>query len=299
MLDYSALRALAAVVQTGSFEKAAVLLNVTPSAVSQRVKNLEERMGTALVVRGNPCIATEHGGWVCRHVENVGILERDLYEHLPSLAPAKEAIDRMTVHVATNADSLGTWFMTVVSTYAKVSNNLIDVIIDDEDHTPEWLQRGRVIAALTGIERQVQGCRRTALGSMRYRATASPEFVKRHFPEGVNSRVLRTAPSLIFNQKDKLQARWIAQAFREEFACPTHFLPSTQAFVDASVEGMGWGMNPEYLVRDHLRAGTLVELIPDQPLDVSLSWQVNKLAAERFATLTDLVVAAAKLHLVS
>ncbi|MBB4116484.1 LysR family transcriptional regulator (chromosome initiation inhibitor) [Rhizobium sp. BK226] len=298
MLDYSALRALAAVVQTGSFEKAAGLLNVTPSAVSQRVKNLEERMGTALVVRGNPCIATEQGGWVCRHVENVGLLERDLYEHLPSLATSRELIERLTVHIATNADSLGTWFMTALSTYAKTSNNLIDVVIDDENHTSEWLQRGRVIAALTGIEKQVQGCRRISLGSMRYRATASPEFVKRHFSAGVNSETLRTAPALTFNQKDKLQNRWIAQVFRDDVACPTHFLPSTQAFVDASIAGMGWGMNPEYLIRHHLKAGALVELIPDQPLDVSLFWQVNKLAADRFAILTDLVSHAAEQHLI-
>ena len=44
MLDYPALRAVAAVVQTGGFEKAARVLNVTPSAVSQRVKQLEERL---------------------------------------------------------------------------------------------------------------------------------------------------------------------------------------------------------------------------------------------------------------
>ncbi|ARM91011.1 chromosome replication initiation inhibitor protein (plasmid) [Rhizobium sp. CIAT894] len=238
------------------------------------------------------------GGWVCRHVENVGLLERDLYEHLPSLAPSRELIERLTVHVATNADSLGTWFMTALSTYARMSNNLIDVVIDDENHTSEWLQRGRVIAALTGIEKQVQGCRRIALGSMRYRATASPEFVKRHFSAGVNSETLRTAPALTFNQKDKLQNRWIAQLFRDDVACPTHFLPSTQAFVDASIAGMGWGMNPEYLIRHHLQAGALVELIPDQPLDVSLFWQVNKLAADRFAILTDLVSHAAEQHLV-
>ncbi|NEJ17670.1 ArgP/LysG family DNA-binding transcriptional regulator [Rhizobium leguminosarum] len=298
MLDYSALRALAAVVQTGSFEKAAGTLNVTPSAISQRVKNLEERMGIALVVRGNPCVATKQGQWVCRHLENVGLLERDLYEHLPSLAPATELIERVTVHLATNADSLATWFLGALSAFAKSSNYLLDVVIDDEGDTADWLERGRVIAAVTGSERLVPGCRRTALGSLRYRATASPEFVERHFSEGVSAEALRTAPALTFNQKDKLQDRWIAQILGEEIACPTHFLPSTQAFIDASVEGMGWGMNPEHLARPHLQKGRLVELIPNKALDVSLFWQVNKLAAERFATLTDLVMAAAKQHLV-
>ncbi|KAA2220989.1 LysR family transcriptional regulator, partial [Salinarimonas soli] len=42
MLDYAGLSALAAVVRQGSFERAAGTLGVTPSAVSQRVRALEE-----------------------------------------------------------------------------------------------------------------------------------------------------------------------------------------------------------------------------------------------------------------
>ena len=40
MFDYALLEALAAVVQHGSFERAARALNITSSAVSQRVKLL-------------------------------------------------------------------------------------------------------------------------------------------------------------------------------------------------------------------------------------------------------------------
>ena len=85
MLDYPALRAVSTVVQTGSFEKAARVLNVTPSAVSQRVKQLEERLGIVLIERGSPCVATKQGEWLCRHMENVGMLEGELFERLPGL----------------------------------------------------------------------------------------------------------------------------------------------------------------------------------------------------------------------
>ncbi|MBW8789206.1 MAG: LysR family transcriptional regulator, partial [Rhizobium leguminosarum] len=61
MIDYPALHAVATIVQTGSFERAATVLNVTPSAISQRVKQLEERLGVVLIVRGAPCTATEKG----------------------------------------------------------------------------------------------------------------------------------------------------------------------------------------------------------------------------------------------
>eukprot|EP01035_Chromulina_nebulosa_P057399 gene57399-78639_t len=83
MLDYAALNALAAVVREGSFERAARALHVTPSAVSQRIRQLEERTGGALLVRGQPCVATEAGLQLCRHVERVGMLEHELRDALP------------------------------------------------------------------------------------------------------------------------------------------------------------------------------------------------------------------------
>lgn len=297
MLDYSALRAVSAVVQTGSFEKAAGMLNVTPSAVSQRVKQLEERLGIVLIARGNPCTATEKGAWLCRHMENVGMLEGELLKQLPGLVDPGEPRQRVTLHVATNADSLGTWFVSAVSNFAKGSEYLLNIAVDDQDHTAEWLQRGRVIAAVTSLEKPIQGCRRTSLGALRYHATASPDFVARYFAGGVTPGAIMNAPALTFNQKDRLQSRWIRQTLEEDLTFPTHWLPSTQGFVDASLSGMGWAMNPTQLVREHLEFGRLVELIPDTPLDVPLYWQINRLAADRLTELTREVSTTAKRHL--
>ncbi|APG93754.1 LysR family transcriptional regulator ArgP [Sinorhizobium americanum] len=294
MLDYSALRAVAAVVQTGSFEKAAGVLHVTPSAVSQRVKQLEERLGVVLIARGNPCTATQKGEWLCRHMENVGMLEGELFEHLPALVGPGEVRQRVTLNIATSADSLGTWFVAAVSNFAKSSPYLLNIAIDDEDHTAEWLQKGRVIAAVTSLEKPIQGCRRVSLGTLRYHATASPEFVARYFAEGVTPEAIASAPALTFNQKDRLQGRWIRQALGEDLTYPTHWLPSTQGFLEASLAGMGWAMNPIQLAREHLETGRLVELIPGTPLDIPLYWQINRLAADRLTELTREVTLVAK-----
>ncbi|MCA1492054.1 LysR family transcriptional regulator ArgP [Ensifer sp. NBAIM29] len=299
MLDYSALRAVSAVVQTGSFEKAAGLLNVTPSAVSQRVKQFEERLGIVLIARGNPCTATEKGKWLCRHMENVGMLEAELFNHLPALVDPAEPEPRVTLHIATNADSLGTWFLPAMSRFASRSPYLLNIAVDDQDHTAEWLLRGQVIAAVTSLEKPVQGCRRVSLGALRYHATASPDFVARHFPQGVTKEAIGKAPLLTFNQKDRLQGRWMHQVFGEDLNPPTHWLPSTQGFVEASLSGMGWGMNPALLVNEHLATGQLVELIPDTPLDVPLYWQMNRLAADRLVDLTREVTAVARHHLLA
>ncbi|MBY5406174.1 LysR family transcriptional regulator ArgP [Rhizobium leguminosarum] len=297
MIDYPALRAVATIVQTGSFERAATVLNVTPSAISQRVKQLEERLGVVLIVRGAPCTATEKGEWLCRHMENVGMLEAELFGQLPALVDPDEPRQRVTLQIATNADSLGTWFVEAMANFTRSSSYLLNVAVDDQDHTAEWLQRGRVIAAVTSLEKPVRGCRRFALGVLRYHATATPDFVARHFPHGVTSEAIRSAPALTFNQKDRLQSSWIRRMFGHDLDHPTHWLPSPQSFVEASLSGMGWGMNPTQLTREHLLSGRLVELVPDTPLDVPLYWQINRFAADRLAELTREVIKVAKRNL--
>ena len=294
MLDYPALHAVSAVVQTGSFEKAAGVLSVTPSAVSQRVKQLEERLGVVLIERASPCRATEQGEWLCRHMENVGMLEGELFEHLPALIDPAKPTQRTTLHIATNADSLGTWFLSAASNFAKRSQYLLNIAVDDQDHTAEWLRRGRVIAAVTSLEKPITGCRRISLGALRYHATASPDFMARYFAEGVTREAIKDAPALTFNQKDKLQSQWLRQTFGDDLTYPTHWLPSTQSFVEASLSGMGWGMNPIQLVQGHIEAGRLVELVPDTSLAVPIYWQINRYAAGRLEALTREVTTVAR-----
>lgn len=242
-------------------------------------------------------MATERGEWLCRHIEHVGMLEKELMRHLPGLIDLGEPAQRVTLNIATNADSFGTWFLPAVSAFSRTSDYLLNLAIDDEDHTAEWLQRGRVLAAVTSLAKPVQGCRAIPLGALRYHATASPDYVERHFSAGVTLEAIAQAPALTYNQKDRLQHHWISRTLGQSVAYPTHWLPSTQSFVLASLTGMGWGLNPGPLVRDHLASGRLVELIPGAVLDVPLFWQVNRLAADRLTDLTRKIVATAEREL--
>jgi LysR family transcriptional regulator (chromosome initiation inhibitor) len=294
VLDYASLSAIAAVVREGSFERAARALNVTPSAVSQRVKQLEERLGGVLVVRGQPCTATEMGRLICRHVEQVGMLEHELHGMLPRLAPADEANDKVTIRIAVNADSLGTWFIAAMALFLEQDRALLDVAMDDEEHTQEWLRAGDVLAAVTADPRPVQGCNSIPLGKLKYAAVASPGFVQRYFPEGITAAALALAPSLKFNHKDRLQAQWVKSLCRKEVDLPSHWLPSTRAFIDASVAGIGWGMNPKSLLGAYLREGSLVELVPGKTLSVPLYWQHTRLQMPMLARLTKAVISASR-----
>lgn len=299
VVDYAALRAVVAVVRTGSFERAAASLNVTPSAVSQRIKHLEERFGAVLIERGTPCIATDKGLALCRHMDRVGMLEKDLMAQLPELSGPEDAGQRVTLNVATNADSLGTWFLKAIASFTKASDYLVNVAIDDEDHTADWLRRGQVLAAVTSLERPVQGCRITPLGSLRYQATASPDFVARYFPNGLSEEAFQRAPALTFNQKDRLQNAWAREVFGHDMSFPTHWLPSTQSFLEGSLAGMGWALNPVQLARPHLERGKLVEIFPGKLLERHLFWQINRLAADQLHELSRSILSVARRELSS
>lgn len=293
-LDPDQLRALLAVVREGSFLRAARVLHVTPSAVSQRIRALEERCGAIAVVRGAPCEPTDVGRALCRHAERLALLEHELSASLPGATGAGDDTGRPTLRVAVNADSLGTWFLPAIATFAADGAALVDLTIEDQDHTAEALRRGEVLAAVTSRATPVQGCHGIALGRLRYLAVATPAFVATHFPRGVGSASLARAPSLRFNRKDALQARWIRRVVGRAVEAPFHGMPSTASFVDAARLGIGWGMNPEPLVRAAIAAGELVELVPGRPLDTPLHWQHTRLSTPSLERLTRAVLQAAK-----
>lgn len=292
MLDYPSLAALGAVLREGSFERAAAALHITPSAISQRVKGLEERLGAILVVRGQPCTPTDLGRRLCAHLDQVQLLEADLSPLMGGL-PAM-ALNPPTLKIAVNADSLATWFPAAIAAFGRESGLSVELALDDETHTATRLRAGEVLAAVTADPEPVQGCKTMALGALRYAACASPDFMARHFPDGVSAAALAHAPHLRFDRRDMLQANWARAAYGINLTAPTHWIPSTQGFIDLARAGLGWGLQPLMLVGPHLASGHLVELPPGVKTEVRLYWTVARLHATSLHSLTKAVCTAAQ-----
>jgi len=290
MFDPRHLDVLAAILRTGSFEAAAAALSVTPSAVSQRLRALEEKVGAVLVVREQPARATEAGARLLRHADEVARLARDVAEDLglTGSGPAR-------LRIAVNADSLATWFLPAL---AEVPDTLFEVVVDDQDHSGDLLRRGEVAAAVTAGPGQVQGCDALPLGALRYVATCSPAFRDRWFGSGLNVKALSLAPALVFDEKDALQHRWAEAVAGRRVRLPAHRLPSATAFVEAARLGLGWGMTPLSLADPDLVAGQLVTLAPDRPLDTPLVWLSSRIGRAGLAPLTAAVRRAARAALV-
>ena len=268
MFDYKLLSALAAVVEQAGFERAAQVLGLSQSAISQRIKLLEARIGQPVLVRATPPSPTDIGRRLLNHVQQVRLLERDLQRVVPALDD--EGLPER-LRIALNADSLATWWAQAVGDFCADNQLLLDLVVEDQTVGLKRMRAGEVAACLCASERPVAGARSVLLGAMRYRAMASPAFIARHFPQGVKAAQLPKTPALVFGPDDFLQHRYLA-ALGVDGGFEHHLCPSSEGFIRLTEAGLGWGLIPEQQVREQLASVALVELLPDKPIDVPLYW---------------------------
>lgn len=291
--DIDQLSALAAVVHEGSFDAAAQRLHVTPSAVSQRIKALEQQVGRVLVLRTRPCRPTDDGEVLVRLAGQMELLGRDAMAQLvPAPGGSRAAPSTRRLPVAVNDDSMSTWFPAAVADLP--ADVLLDLRREDQELSADLLRDGTVMAAVTADPRAVQGCRVRRLGAMRYLAVAAPDRRDRWFADGLGAEVFAAAPLLAFNREDGLQERFVASVVGRRTITPhVHYVPSQSAFVGLVEAGLGWGMVPEVAAAPLIAAGALVEIRTGRHLDVPLYWQHWALRTPTLDDLTERVVRAA------
>ncbi|MGO2684102.1 MAG: LysR family transcriptional regulator ArgP [Microbacterium sp.] len=259
---------VAAIVDGGSLESAARSLSITPSAVSQRLKTLEQQIGRVLVVRGRLATATPSGEAVVRMARQVALLE---HETLLGLG-LDDAEARASVPLAVNADSLATWFLAPLARLSAAHDIDFDVHRDDQNFTARLLESGEVMAAVTSEATPVTGCTVTPLGVLSYEAVATPVFAQRWFPDGVSADALRRAPFVDFDRRDALQGDWLASQGVDADSVPRHYVPASHDFAMAVTLGLGWGMLPGSQLASAQASGAVVSLGGD-PTRVPLYWQ--------------------------
>jgi LysR family transcriptional regulator (chromosome initiation inhibitor) len=297
--DSRQLEALAAVVAEGSFDAAARALHVTPSAVSQRIRALENVAGSVLVRRARPVVATASGQSLLRLARQTELLGAEIAAELGADDPrghpdghsdGREAdggtpATFVTVPLAVSADSLATW---VLPALAQVEGVTFDLHRADDSRTADLLREGVVMAAVTSQTAQVQGCRSTPLGIMRYRPACTRAFARRWFPHGPTPEALAAAPVVVFDRTDDLQDMFLRER-APGARPPRHHVPSTVEYEESIYLGLGWGMLLDTPSLGGRAAGDDIALLePGTTVDVPLHLQQWKLRS----TVLDRVTAA-------
>lgn len=290
MLDYKQLEAVARVILEASFEKAAERLHITQSAVSQRVRALEEQLGCILIVRTAPVRPTHDGQRIVEHFLKVVQLESDL----ATTMRRDEEDEWVTLPVAVNADSLATWFLDAVTPLLQSERVLIDVITEDQEHTYALLREGRVAGCISTRAEPVQGWRSLSLGDMPSQCFAAPCFAAQWFPQGLTQESILRAPAVLYNRKDSMHHRYLMELFGDVVSFPAHYVPSSERFVDVLLRGLGYGIVPALQAQPYVEQGLLVDLAPNQSISIRLYWHYWGLQTRFVEKMTECVVAHAR-----
>jgi LysR family transcriptional regulator (chromosome initiation inhibitor) len=266
--DPDALECLAAIVEETGFERAAQRLNITQSAVSQRLRALEAQVGTVLIVRSRPLKATAAGLLLLKHTKQLRLLRADLERDLRELAPSSTGGGREEerISIAINADSIATWALGALGDLVRQGLPL-EIITDDQDFTHEWLRSGQVLGCVTTLKQPLRGCKLVPLGAMDYIAVASPAYAQTQAPQGLTPHNFSRIPFMAFNRKDDMQGEFVSKAFGlKRVALSQMFVPSSEGQVRAVLAGWGASVLPGLLVRELIDAGQLVDLAPGHVL---------------------------------
>ena len=291
MMDYRALEALSAVIEHAGFEKAAQVLNISQSAVSQRIRQLEFKLGQPVLLRTSPPRLTELGRKLSNHLQQVKQLEQGLQA---SDEPATE----LNIRLAVNADSIDTWLAPALAACADSQRMNFDLVIEDQRVGLKRMKNGEVMACICESAQPVNGGLAQALGTLRYRALASPEFVA-HYRDAVTPRKrqysdqpyqwLQQAPCLRFSGDDQLQHQFL-NTLNLQAPRRMQRVPSSGGFVQMALAGLGFGMIPEIQVREYLASGELVDVAPETVLDIPLYWHYWQTESDYMAQLRHAIV---------
>ncbi|QUJ67012.1 LysR family transcriptional regulator ArgP [Photobacterium sp. GJ3] len=282
-LDYRWLQALDAVVSQRGFERAAELLCITQSAVSQRIKQLEKHMAQPLLVREQPPRPTPAGQKLLGLYRRVRLLEQEL---LPDIRPGEQS-QPLQMSIASNADSLATWLLPALSPLLKRRRIEINLMLEDESRTLDRLRSGEVVGAISMEATPMPGCVADYLGRMDYLCVASPEFQTTYFTDGVNRDSLLAAPAVAFDQYDDMHEVFIQQHFNlPRGSVLTHRVRSSEAFVKLALEGVAYCLIPKVQIEEELLSGALVNLTPGIMLTRRIYWHHWALESGVFSEVT-------------
>ena len=281
------LETLLAIVDEGSFEYAATVLGITPSAVSQRIKSLEASTGRVLLRRANPVTATDAGEILVQSARRMALVQAETDARLG------QRLQRVPLSVAVNNDTLATWFKAVMAEMAQYGEAALRLRVEDETRTLAMLRRGDVLGAITHEQAPVSGCVSEYLGTMRYVAVSTPDIKTRFNTE--LGLAWRQMPLVIYGPQDAILDRAMRDRDVELHVIRGRVsqIPTSEAYLKAVRIGLGWGVLAEIQVQQYLDSGELVAL-DGEDIEVDLYWQRWRLESEVLEKLTSSVISAAR-----
>lgn len=262
-VDYKLLRLLDLIIKEKGFERAANKLNITQSAVSQKIKQFESQIGELLLIRTVPPRPTEYGRKLLKLLYHVDLIEHDM------LGDDNDQI----IPISVNADSLATWFFPALKDFLSDSHIRLDITVDDEAKTLDHMLRGDVVGSISQQSLPVIGGTCDYLGCVDYIFVASPTFAQKYFKSGVTQDALLKAPIVSFNHTTDMHHLFLQQYFSlTPGSLLSHIVPSSEAYIQLVLQDSACCMIPRQQIKDEMERGRIINLVPNLVQYKKLYW---------------------------
>jgi LysR family transcriptional regulator (chromosome initiation inhibitor) len=289
MYNHQELLTLIAIVDKKGFEAAAQALFITTGAVSQRIKSLENQLGSPILIRSNPPKLTKSGEKVMLFARKISLLQEEMINQLQE----EQNNGRTTVSIAVNYDSLISWFLDAAAAIGQETDLLIDLQSTNKNATEQLLRKGSVVAAITPKSEAVPGCKSTSLGVLEYLPVCSANFYRQHFNAGVTRESLSVAPVIYFSNEDYSGDSLLHKYNLSPDNVQRHFVPSSRGILHMVEKSIGWAPLPRFLIEDKLANNEIV-ILDQHIFKVELFWKTWELSSSTLDEVSRIVIKTAR-----
>ncbi|MGO4262020.1 LysR family transcriptional regulator [Lysobacter sp. TAB13] len=259
--DYAELRAFAAIAEHGSFVRAAAHLGLSPSALSQTIRSLEERLGVRLLNRTTRSVAPSEAG------------QRLLARLQPAMADLDAAVADLRSQRDTPAGLLRINSSRIAAIqhiapllgpfHQRYPDILIDLVTDDRlvDIVAGRFDAGVRLGEM--VEKDMITVRLGGPAEMM--VVAAPSYLQR-CGAPADPRELRDHRCINFRwPTDGSLYHWEFQRGAEKLEAAVDgplIVTEPEVAQRAALDGIGIAYLFDFHVREHLAAGRLVQLLP-------------------------------------
>ncbi|MCP3169207.1 LysR family transcriptional regulator [Myxococcus qinghaiensis] len=258
--DYSGLTALAAVADKRSFTAAATMLRVTPSALSQSIRALEERVGVRLLQRTTRSVGlTEAGARFLAQLRPAMASIHAAFESLDAVRGRPSGTLRINVPRLAITPVLEPLLAAFLATYPELR---LDIVVDDgltnivEQDFDAGIRLGETLDKDVVALRLTSDLRMAVVGSPAYLAARGRPKHPRdlHAHDCINFRYLRSGTVYRWEFTDK--GRDITVAVEGRLVTNDNALQ-----VRAALDGVGLANVMEHTVAQELADGRLIRVL--------------------------------------
>ncbi|MCD2514109.1 LysR family transcriptional regulator [Comamonas endophytica] len=255
-MNLATLSLLVDIIEAGNLSRASVRLGVSRASVSQRLNQLERELGQQLLRRTTRQIEPTELGW--KLYEHGRAMRQELLaasESVSSLGRGLQGTVRLSVPSGYGQLAMSAWLTEFMQLYPGVT---LEVVFDNDI---EDLMAGAVDFAMRVMAEPPASLVARNMGPVHYVACAAPALVREHgMPHSLAE--LHQVPLITSNltgQKLRLAGHRVGRS--AELRIKPRLMSANFYFLrDAILQGLGVGVVPDYMVREPLQRGELVQL---------------------------------------